>query len=113
METELWAIGLVVISTIIGSFGSLYLKKASQHFKLTLKSLFHNHLITGVLLYLSSTIFFIIALRGGNVNTLYPITSLGYIWVSILSIKLLNEKINYNKWLGITLIIIGVILMSI
>jgi len=113
METEIWAIGLVIIATIIAAFGSFYLKKASTHFKLTLKSLLHNHLIAGAILYLSSTVFFIIALKGGNVNTLYPITSLTYIWVSLISIKLLNEKINYNKWLGITLIIIGVILMTI
>ena len=113
METEIWAIGLIFISTIIGSFGSLYLKKAATHFKLTIKSILHHHLIAGVILYLSATVFFILALRGGNVNTLYPITSLTYIWVSLLSIKILKEKINYDKWIGIGLIIIGVILMTI
>jgi len=30
MATELWAIGLVIFATVIGSFGPILLKKASK-----------------------------------------------------------------------------------
>ncbi|MCH8981555.1 hypothetical protein IH922_05995 [candidate division KSB1 bacterium] len=47
---ELWAIGLVLLGDFIGSFGSIYLKKASgMKFG---KSFFTNpHLFLGILLY--------------------------------------------------------------
>jgi uncharacterized membrane protein len=108
----MWAIGLVFIATIIGAYGSLYIKKASKNFKLTIKNLFNKKLIMGVGLYVLSTILFIGALRGGEVNVLYPLTALSYIWVALISTKVLKEKISRISWVGIITIIIGVILIT-
>ena len=66
------------------------------------------HLFGGVILYALGTIFFIPALKGGDLSVLYPFVALGYIWVSLLSVKFLGEKMNKFKWIGISLIIIGV-----
>ena len=55
-----------------------------------------------------STILFIPALKGGELSVLYPFVALAYIWVSLLSVKFLGEKMNKVKWLGIALIILGV-----
>ena len=43
-------------------------------------------------MYFLATLIFISALRKGNLNVLYPITSVSYIWVSLLSIKFLKEN---------------------
>ena len=59
-------------------------------------------------LYELATIVFIPALRGGELSVLYPFISLSYVWVSLLSIKILKEKMNSFKWMGVALIIIGV-----
>lgn len=109
METQPWAIGLVILATLIGAFGPILLKKASAKRLSKLSSIMTNyHLFGGVALYAIGTILFIPALKGGELSVLYPFVALAYIWVSLLSVKFLNEKMNKYKWIGIALIIIGV-----
>ncbi len=92
METQLWAIGLVVLATLIAAFGPIFMKKGSGKFKLNISALIRNYeLILGIMFYGISTIFFIPALKGGELSVLYPFVSLSYVWVSLLSIKMLNE----------------------
>ena len=109
MPAEMWAIGLVVLATLVGAFGPILLKKASAKKLSKLSSLITNyHLFGGVFLYGIGTVLFIPALKGGDLSILYPFVSLTYIWVSLLSVKFLGEKMNLIKWLGIVFIILGV-----
>lgn len=108
MATELWAVGLVILGTLVGSFGPILLKKGSQKFNRNIFQQFTNYnMISGLALYGISTIIFIPALRGGELSVLYPLVAMAYVWVCLLSIKFLHEKMNALKWLGILLIIIG------
>ena len=109
MATQPWAIGLVIFGTLAGAFGPILLKKASAKSLSKLSSLATNYnLFGGVGLYAIGTILFIPALKGGELSVLYPFVALSYIWVSLLSIKFLGEKMNKYKWIGIALIIMGV-----
>ena len=109
MNTELWAIGLVALAAVLGSFGPLFLKKASDNLSFNLRSILRNkNLLIGILFYGISTIFFIIALKGGELSVLYPIVSITYVCVCFLSKKYLNENMNPMKWIGVSLIILGV-----
>ena len=109
MATQLWAVGLVILATLIGAFGPILLKKASAMKLSSISALMKNYnLFIGVSLYGISTILFIPALKGGELSVLYPLVALAYIWVSLLSVKFLGEKMNKLKWLGIAMIIIGV-----
>ena len=109
MPAELWAIGLVISATLVGAFGPILLKRASAKKLSSISTLIRNyHLMGGVSLYAISTILFIPALKGGDLSVLYPFVSLVYIWVSLLSVKFLGEKMNMMKWSGIGLIILGV-----
>ena len=54
----------------------------------------------------------IIGLRGGELSVLYPLAATGYIWVSLLSVKLLKEKMSLFKWLGVSVIIAGITLIG-
>jgi len=113
MATEIWAMGLVIFATLIGAFGPILLKKASAKQLSKISSLATNyHLFGGVALYAIGTLLFIPALKGGDLSVLYPLVSVSYIWVSLLSVKFLGEKMNKFKWLGIALIIIGVSLIG-
>ena len=113
MTTQIWAMAIVFFATMIGAVGSLFLKYGSEHFVLNLKKLFTNYkLIFGLFLYGISSIMFIIALRGGELTVLYPMTSLAYIWISLLSIKFLKENMNKFKWAGILFIVMGVALIG-
>lgn len=113
METELWAIGLVLFACVIGAFGAILLKISSDKVSLNPKSIiFNKALAAGISLYGLSTIFFIAALRGGELSVLYPLVSTAYIWIALLSMVLLKEKMNSMKWVGILLIIAGVSLIG-
>lgn len=115
MKTEIWAIGVVLVAGLIGAFGPIYLKKGSAKIKLSnLKTIFFNkELILGISIYGLSTAMFIPALRGGELSVLYPLVGLVYVWVSIYSIFLLKEKMNWMKWFGIIIVIIGVAFIGI
>ena len=114
MAAELWAIGLVISATLVGAFGPILLKKASARKLSKISSLIKNYyLFGGVLLYAIGTMMFISALKGGDLSILYPFVSVTYIWVSLLSVKFLGEKMNKYKWIGITFIILGVTFIGI
>jgi uncharacterized membrane protein len=113
MATEPWAIGLVCVATLVGAFGPILLKKASEKKLSKIKSLLTNyHLMGGVALYGVGTVLFIPALKGGELSVLYPFVALAYVWVSLLSVKFLGEKMNKSKWMGIVLILLGVSLIG-
>ncbi|PIN81960.1 hypothetical protein COV11_00445 [Candidatus Woesearchaeota archaeon CG10_big_fil_rev_8_21_14_0_10_30_7] len=113
MPTELWAVGIVVFAGLIGAFGPIFLKLGSAKVNRQLREQFKNHkLILGILIYCTAAAMFIPALKGGDLSVLYPLVSLSYVWVSILSILILKEKMNSTKWLGILLILIGVSLIG-
>ena len=114
IKTELFSILLVFIGTIIGSFGALYLKIGSKDFSINIKKMIRNYkLILGLLFYGLSSVFYVTALKWGELSVLYPFTSIGYIWVCFLSMKFLNEKMNKLKWLGVITIIIGISLVGV
>jgi len=104
---------MVIIATLVGSCGPIFLKKASNQIKFSFSALKNKNLLAGVFAYAMGTILFIPALRAGELSVLYPLVGVTYIWVSILSIKFLGEKMNYKKWLGVFLIILGVALIGI
>jgi uncharacterized membrane protein len=110
METQLWAIILVLITGIIGAFGPIYLKKGTNIIKFNeFSTIYQNKfLIIGVLIYGLCTVLFIPALKGGDLSILYPLVGLEYVWICIYSIYMLNEKMNFWKWMGIASIVLGV-----
>src|SRR3989338_1481260 len=114
MATQLWAILLVISATLVGAFGPILLKKASEKKLSSIKALSTNyHLFGGIALYALGTLLFIPALKGGDLSVLYPFVALAYVWVSLLSVRFLGEKMNRLKWMGIALIIIGVTFIGI
>lgn len=113
MKTEIWAMFLVVLGTIVGSFAPLLLKIGMKDKKVTLINLIFNiKVISGIFLYFFSSLFFIVALKGGELSVLYPFVSFGYIWVTINSRLFLKEKIGKYKIIGIIFILIGIVLIS-
>lgn len=111
--TELWAVGLTLLAVLVGAIGPILLKKGADQFSLNPKKLLRNKaLIGGVFAYGLATLIYIPALRGGDLSVLYPIISLSFVAVSLLSVWLLKERMNLLKWIGIVLIIAGVSLIG-
>ncbi len=103
------SITLAVLSSICAAIGQIGLKFGSMKLSKKMNELMENHaLLAGLLFYGLSTILFVVALRGYQLTVLYPIASLNYVFVNILSVKYLDEKMNKYKWIGVFLIICGI-----
>lgn len=113
MSTKLWAMGIVLGSTLLTSTAQLFYKFASEKLRFDVLSLITNYeLIVGMMLYAIGGILLILSFRGGEVTVLYPIYATSYIWVSFLSIYFLGEIMNVFKWSGVFIIITGIALIG-
>ncbi len=106
-------ISLAVFCTVLGAAGALFLKKGGDNFSFNLLILVKNYyIIIGLAFYVIASILFVYALKFGELSMIYPLTSLSYVWVTILSKRVLNEPVTRAKWIGISLIIFGVVLIT-
>ncbi|MDD5111113.1 MAG: EamA family transporter [Candidatus Altiarchaeota archaeon] len=109
MNAEPWAVAMIIVASLLGAFGSIYLKKGSGRLEFSPRKLAGNRdLIYGFLLYGLSSLFFIVGLKGGELSVLYPLVALSYVWICILSVRILKESMGFWKWLGVVLIVAGV-----
>jgi undecaprenyl phosphate-alpha-L-ara4N flippase subunit ArnE len=110
MTTKLWAVGLMLFTTFLTSSAQIFYKIGVETLTLDLFALITNvNLIIGLFLYAIGGGLMIISFRGGEVSVLYPIVATSYIWVSFLSIIFLNELMNIYKWMGVSIIFLGIV----
>jgi multidrug transporter EmrE-like cation transporter len=69
-------------------------------------------IMTGFVLYGISTAILVLALRNQELSILYPVISLTYVWVAILSLIVFGESMNAYKIAGLTIIVLGVALLG-
>ena len=69
-------------------------------------------LVLGYVLSAGNALLLILALRDGQLSTLYPIISLTFVWVNLLSIYLFGDHMNLWKAVGIVLVITGVAVLG-
>lgn len=114
MGTELWAIGTALLVSLTSSVEAAIWKKSSAGIRKNIGSFVKNRYIyIAGLLVVFNSVLFIMALRGGELSVIYPITSLKYVFIAFLSVRFFNERIELNKWMGIIFIIIGVSLIGV
>lgn len=115
MATELWAMGLVIVIGLIGGISPIYLKKGAEMMtRKDYSTIYKNYyLMISILIAGVTTVLFIIALKGGELSVLYPLVGLSYVWVCFYSKYMLNEEMNFLKWIGIGTIVVGVSLIGI
>jgi drug/metabolite transporter (DMT)-like permease len=113
MATKTFAIIMMILCTILTSFAQVFYKKASGSLSFNLLELIINYnLIIGLIMYAVAAVIMIIAFKFGEVTVLYPIVTLSYVWVSLLSVYFFNEVMTFYKWLGVLVIIIGIIFIA-
>ncbi len=68
--------------------------------------------LAGVILYVLSSFFWLIALSQVELSFAYPFVGLAYVLVALFSWIFLGEGVNAIRWLGIALIVAGVVFVS-
>jgi multidrug transporter EmrE-like cation transporter len=112
--TELWAMLLVIVACLVGSFGPILMKKGmnvhrpSGLFAQALALAMNWRIILGVAVYVFSILLFLPALRGGDLSVIYPLAASQYIWVSVWTVLFLKERMTPLKILAVVLIIAGI-----
>ncbi len=99
---------LVFVASVVGSFGAVFLKLGSAKLTKSIWSFLNLRLALGVALYLGSSAFYAIAIKGGQLSVLYPMVSLGYVFTMLWSYLFFNEAFTRQKFLGLGLILLGV-----
>ncbi len=114
MKTKLWAIGLMILTTLLTSSAQIFYKKGAEKLTFNLLSIITNYpLLTGLFLYGIGAVLMITALKGGELTVLYPIIATSYIWVALLSSLIFHESLNLLRWLGILAIVFGVVFVGV
>lgn len=101
---------LIIVMTVLGSFASLFLKKASGSTKIK-EMILNKNLYIGGFMYVIAALFNILVLRYMDYSIVLPLTSITYIWTMIISYKILKESISRKKIIGVSLIVLGAIVL--
>ena len=113
-RTAAWAIALVLLCTLLTSTGQLMFKLAAGRLEFTPMGLISNHYLTiGCIVYVLGALLLIMALKHGELSVLYPFVATSFVWVSLFSVRFLEESMTPFKWAGIASIIAGVSLIGI
>ena len=113
MKTPVSSIILVVIASVIGSFGAVFLKLGAMNLQFTVIGMARNwRLAVGIALYLLSSAFFMAGIRNGELTILYPMVSVGYIWTLIWSRIVFKEPVTNYKVMGLAMIIVGIAVLN-
>jgi multidrug transporter EmrE-like cation transporter len=111
--TPLSSIGLVLLASLIGSFGAVFLKLGAAHLAGGLRYIFNWQLATGVALYLGSSVPFVMGLKHGELSVLYPMVSASYICAFVWSRLFFNEPITKGKIAALGLILAGIVCIGV
>jgi drug/metabolite transporter (DMT)-like permease len=106
---------LVVIFTLVSATAQTFIKSGANRLtqNLTLESLITNvPLIAGMTLYGIGAALMVLALRHGELSVLWPIISLSYVWVAIISVLFFHEALNPLRITGICVIMAGVAVLG-
>lgn len=109
------SIGLVFLCTVFGCAAQYLIKtSANAMTEITVPGLLTNlPLWAGLALYGISTGLLILALRDGELSLLYPVISLTYVWVTVISVLVFHESLNPFKVAGVVIICLGVALLGV
>lgn len=112
-KTPLSSILLVLMASLIGSFGAVFLKLGAAHLSRGFRYILNWHLGFGIALFLGSSVPFLMGLRHGELSVLYPMVSLGYVWTLFWSRLFFNEPITKAKLGALAMILAGIVCIGV
>jgi multidrug transporter EmrE-like cation transporter len=108
-RTPLSSVLLVLVASLIGSFGAVFLKLGAAPMRDGFRHIFNLKLVAGIALFVGSSVPFVLGLRRGELSVLYPMVSLGYVWTLFWSKLFFNEPITKAKVGALAMILAGIV----
>jgi undecaprenyl phosphate-alpha-L-ara4N flippase subunit ArnE len=112
-KTPLSSILLVLLASLIGSFGAVFLKLGAVEMNRGFRYILNWRLGFGVALFLGSSVPFVMGVRHGELSVLYPMVALGYVWALFWSKLFFNEPITGAKVGALVMILAGIICIGV
>jgi len=127
------ALWMVIAFTLLASVAQIFIKTGanalnkvpagsvtalalgSMHFQISttvFAAITSIPLMGGLALYGVGAVMMVLALQHGELSVLYPVISLSYVWVAILSVLIFHEHMNAFRVAGIAVIIGGVAILG-
>jgi drug/metabolite transporter (DMT)-like permease len=119
MTGKILGLSLVLASALLEACAETFFKRAAvlnalrmRPFAL-LRGLWRDqHILSGIAIFILEAILWTLALSYLPITVAFPVGSICFIFVALFSLIFLNERISINRWIGIALILGGVILVG-
>ena len=113
MKIDILYLCIFLFSVFISSISQIILKKSAdkQHAGV-LKEYLNFHVIIAYGLFFCSSFIAMLSYKKIPLSLGAALEATGYIWVTILGLLLLKEKVSKRKWIGLSLIICGIIVFN-
>jgi drug/metabolite transporter (DMT)-like permease len=116
-------IGLILSSTLLGVFGQTLLKYGMTQLgpqsisvdgalAILMRIAFSPYVIGGLMLYVTGTFFWLVAMSRVQLSYLYPFASLSYVLIMMMAWLVFREQISLLRLAGAVTICIGVMLVA-
>jgi len=116
-------IPLILSGVLLNAFAQLLLKKGMLgigYFEMQLGNLFpvikkvavNSYILLGLGSYVISVVIWLLVLARVEVSYAYPFLSVGYVVVTLIGYFIFQESLSWTRVAGVSIIIIGVILLS-
>ena len=112
MKTPVSSMGLVLLASVFGSFGAVFLKMGAEKLKKGFRHVISWQAAVGVALFLLSSVFFVMGIKNGELSVLYPMVSLGYVWTLLWSRLFFHEPVTKQKFVALGMILTGIVMIA-
>lgn len=113
MDNYIVFILIFVLSVFVTSVSQVLLKKSANRQYASVKEEYLNpRVVIAYLLFFGATLVTVVAYRYVPLSLGPVLEALGYVFVGILGVLVLKEKITIKSFVGMVLIVVGVIICS-
>lgn len=102
---------ILTLASLFAAFGQLFFKIGATG-KSSLTGFINGHILAGFILYGAGSALWVYVMSLERLSKVYPFTALTFVLVILMSAFYLKEKLGINTVMGLTLVLIGLALIS-
>ena len=104
---------LMVVCTLFLATSQFLMKTASERFSLSIEGILLNWpFLAGLVIAGLAAVIMTVAFKHGDMSLLFPIIALSFVWTTFIAAVVFGEHIGTFVYVGIWLIIMGVIVLG-